>query len=95
MLSDDEAAEAECVRRLHGTGEDLVAAMTYMYQIADARRAVIRRLFVEYGWSYRGVAKELGISEQAVSKLMKKQSLPKKGLDERRGNYAHPEPGDC
>lgn len=68
-----EAEEADCVRRLHSVTKDMAALADYMRNLAAARRDVIRTLVSQFGWTQRGVAAELGITEQAVCKVLRKK----------------------
>src|SRR5580765_3378882 len=69
----DEAAEAECVRALHATGAAGRAVKLLETRIAATRGGLIVTLTGRFGWTSRGVAAELGVSEQMISKILRKE----------------------
>jgi len=75
----DEAAEAECVRALHATGTAGRAVKLLETRIAATRGGLILTLTGRFGWTSRGVAAELGISEQMISKILRKEKERKEG----------------
>lgn len=66
----EDAAEAECVRRLHGVSRDIRAVEDYKRNLAAKRRELIRTLLDRFGWTQRGVARELGVSQAMVWKIL-------------------------
>lgn len=67
-----EEDEEECVRQLRGIGAEMDALAAYEARIAVTRRGLMRRLIGRHGWSQHEVARMLGISQAAVSKVLKK-----------------------
>lgn len=68
----DDAAEAECVRALHAAGSAGREVKLLEARIAATRIMLILTLTGRFGWSNRGVAAELDITEQMVSKLLRR-----------------------
>jgi hypothetical protein len=72
-------AEAECVRALHAAGAAGREAKRLEAQISAVRGTLVLTLTGRFGWTSRGVAAELDVSEQMISKILRKEKKKGKG----------------
>jgi antitoxin component HigA of HigAB toxin-antitoxin module len=81
--SDGEAAGLdECLRDLHAAVAAGRQLKILESEIAASRVTLIRALTGRFGWSQRDVAAELGVSQAAVSKTLRRKKKEKGEKDE-------------
>jgi hypothetical protein len=68
-----QVSEQQAVRRARAITYELEALTGYIERIAAERRSLVRDLAANAGWSQHRIAAELGISQPAVSMMIKKQ----------------------
>ncbi len=75
-MSRDEAflrEQSECIERLHAVEKERLALNRSASLLAAERVRVILALIKRFGWSQRDVAAELGVSQAAVCKTLRRR----------------------